>query len=62
MTTNESAATATGLRGRAAAIGRRYAPRENRPLAGYVASMAAFAAAAAGFAGQEPVDPASSGV
>lgn len=44
-------ATTTGLRGRAAAIGRRYAPGDNRPLRGYVASMAAFAGAAAGFAG-----------
>ncbi|MFC0531681.1 DUF1360 domain-containing protein [Phytohabitans kaempferiae] len=48
---NEPAATTTGLRGRAAAIGRRYAPRENRPLTGYLASMAVFTAAAATFAG-----------
>lgn len=47
---NEPTAT-TGLRERVAAIGRRYAPRERRPLAGYLASMAAFAGAAAGFAG-----------
>lgn len=49
---NETVATTpTGLRARAAAIGRRCAPRERRPLAGYVASMAVFTGAAAGFAG-----------
>lgn len=41
----------TRLRERVAAIGSRYAPRERRPLAGYAASMATFAGAAAGFAG-----------
>lgn len=51
MIMNEPAATIAGLRGRAAAIGRGYAPRDDRPLAGYLASMAAFTAAAAGFAG-----------
>lgn len=49
---NEPPATiAARLRARAAAVGRGYAPRENRPLAGYVASMAAFTAAAGAFAG-----------
>ncbi|MGN9909898.1 DUF1360 domain-containing protein [Phytohabitans sp. LJ34] len=47
----QSTAVVAGFRARAAAIGRRYAPRERRPLAGYVASMAGFTVAAAGFAG-----------
>jgi hypothetical protein len=39
------------LRERAARIGRAYAPRQRRPLSGYLGSMVAYAAMSAGLAG-----------